>query len=115
LETILEYGRGIGVDFSLLLVSPFPDFDTFLSSISILPNQELYQLSLQPLIPLGAEEWYKEVLWGENFKSCRIDDFAKFCRLRVNIVRMIEEIGVPTPESVRGAISAAIADVLETE
>ena len=104
LKVISEYGQTVGVDLSALLLSPFPDYDAFLASISILSNHDDIQIAIKDLLILGTEEWYKQFVPLDGSWSDTTDVMSLANSLRMYVIRRVQSIRVPSPDMVAAAI-----------
>jgi DNA polymerase III delta prime subunit len=102
LETIIAYGKSVGLDLDCLLVSPFPDYPAFLHSLSIFPNHQDIIGCVQELLPLSTKPWYDELMkkldrWGDMMS------FNEISKLRLDIIRAVQNLAFPTPSAIEEA------------
>ena len=109
LDTIAEFGRTIDTELGYLLVSPFPDYSVFVESLAIFPNHEDVLNAVQPLLPLGTNDWYLALVDAVMEITAEEEmDMDYITGMRVSMIRAVQGIAVPTVDSVKHAIMQAI-------
>ena len=102
LQVLTEHGNGKEVDLSQLLVSPFPDYEAFCESITILPNREDILNCVSELLCLNTADWYRSLIAPVLGEFPMSSDFFK---TRADILHRAQRISIPTPESLTMAFS----------